>query len=413
MRNLSILLTVFLWAQSAFGQSYFTNLREGKSRYIGKSQEVLISDILQKHGKKRMREHFLKLLKKKQTGSCASFIIKELAQFEATKIGIDSLSMSMRAMNIIDDIALGILLKRNKIKYKGSFPSMSTASVEASRIQKLFINFRDSLSDGACPEDAYLSLARGLYKEGYDKNVLLKAANKTAKKMKYIDRNEFRMVESFRRAELHKWKLTLGEYKNKLRALRRQIDEYDREESDFVTKKIKKSKSSLRQKLYDNYSYLQILLMGEVLEKMRKRLYSTDISIIIRYADDEQTEVIPLGPTERFRFVLKLLRKEVVKLNQQNIFSNVKANYAVIIAASYEVGTVPAIELEELASLEEIWNPKRTRMQKIMTWARLFGGVASVTMPGAFAFVPVLAVMVIDSFVTDDEPNRDQDMSLF
>jgi len=52
-------------------------------------------------------------------------------------------------------------------------------------------------------------------------------------------------------------------------------------------------------------------------------------------------------------------------------------------------------------------------MDRIMSWARMFGGVASVVIPGPFAFLPVLTVMVVDGIVTEPRPNRDQDISLF
>lgn len=408
-----IIFMMLVWVQSLFGQDYFENLREGQSRLIGESEKDRVEAMYKKHGKNNLEIKFTDFFQREEIATCASLIVKKLSLFEAQEDGRESLALVIRDLNIIDDIALDIILKRNKIKYKRSFPSLQRDSVSSSKIRESFISFKEKLKDDVCPEDAYHSLISSLYKKGYTQNSNLKAANSLAKKNGYISQNDFKILESFRRAKVHSWPLSLRTYSNKLKALRRQIDMYGHEEGDFVTVENKKAKMSLRQYLYSNYSYMQILMMGDLAKKMRKRLDSIDISILIRYADDEQTEIIPLGPTERFRFVLKLVRKELAEINATNLFESSKAHYAVVIAASYEIGAVSAIELEELASLEEIWNPQRTRTDRIMSWGRLFGGVASVAIPGPLSFLPVLAVMIVDGIVTKPIPDDNQDISLF
>lgn len=413
MKNLLILMLALTWAQSVLGQDYFSNLREGKSRFIGDSEMTRVQTMYQKHGKNNLENRFTDMFRSKTVATCASRVIAKLATLEKEQEGRESLAYAIRDLNIIDDIVLDILLKRNKIKFEGTFPSMRTGSVKADEIEEIYKKFKKKVSGGGCPEDAFFTLTGSLHKKGYSKNGHLKATNKVAKKKGYVTKNEYQLLESFRRNKVQYWHLSLQQYSYKLRALRRQIDRYGYEEGNFVTVNNKKAKMSLRQYLFSRYSYMQILMMGNIVEKMRKRLDSTDISILIRYADDEQTEVIPLEPMERFRFVLKLLRKEIAKLNQSNLFEDAGAHYAAVIAASYEIGIVPAVELEELASLEEIWNPKRTRMDRIMSWARMFGGVASVVIPGPFAFLPVLTIMVVDGIVAEPKPNSDQDISLF
>ncbi len=413
MKTKLILFVFVLIAPSVLGHDYFFNLREGESRLIGDSEKARVRAMYQKYGKNKLEGHFTDMFQTKEIATCASVVVKKLTLLEAQVDGRESLVYVIRDLNIIDDIALDIILKRNKIKYEKSFPSLKNGSINKNNIREGYLKFKKQVMDGRCSENAYSSLVGFLNDKGYTKNGHLKAANSVAKKMGYITKNEYKVLESFRRAKVHHWPLTLKDYSRNLSALRRQIDLYGYEEGNFVTKENKKAKMSLRQYLYSNYDYLQILMMGDLVEKMRKRLESFDISILIRYADDEQTEVIPLEPTERFRFVLKLLRKELAQINSSNIFEFSKANYAVVITASYEVGSVSAVELEELASLEEIWNPKRSRKDRMMSWGRMFGRVASVIIPGPFGFLPVLAVMVVDGIVTEPKPDSDQDISLF
>jgi len=366
-----------------------------------------------KHGKSRLEDYFTDLFQNQDVATCASFVIEKLARLEAGEEGRESLAFAIRDLDIIDDIALDIILKRNKAKYKRGLPSFQRDSIEPSKIRNAFLTFKENLKKKVCPEDAFRTLIRSLKRLGHLKNSHIKASISVAKTKRYITKDEYKVLESFRRADIHEWPLSLSDYGRKLLALRRHIDIYGHESGDFVTRENKKAQMSLRQYLYSNYDYMQILMMGDLVEKMRKRLESINISILIRYADDEQTEVIPLEPTERFRFVLKLVRKELTQMNSTILFENSKAHYAGLITASYEIGAVTAVELEELASLEEIWNPQKTRTDKILSWGRLFGGVASVVIPGPLGFVPVLAVMIVDAVVTKPKPESDQDISLF
>lgn len=413
MKTLLITIISLIWAGQAFTQDYFSNLREGQSRFISEVEKPRIEAMIKKHGRGNLTSRFTDMFQDKNIALCASAVVKKLSWLELDEVGRESLALTMRELNIIDDIVLDKVLIRNRIKFEESFPSMRTGSVKEDEIEESYKKFSERLSDGACAEDAFIDLARSMWSKGYNKNGKFKATNSVAKKKGFVTEEEFELLESFRRAKVHFWKLTLKGYSRKLRALRRQVDRYGNEESLFVTQMNKKAKTSYRQYLFENYDYMQILMMGNLLEKMRKRLDSADISIIIRYADDEQTEVIPLEPTERFRFVLKLLRKEMAKLKQSNLFDEERVPYVMVIAAAYEVGAVPGIELDELASLEEIWNPTRTRMDRIMSWARMFGGVASVVIPGPFAFLPVLAVMVVDGLTDNPKPESDQNISLF
>ena len=70
-------------------------------------------------------------------------------------------------------------------------------------------------------------------------------------------------------------------------------------------------------------------------------------------------------------------------------------------------------EIEQLASLQEIWNPSKTTKEKVMYWVKTFGGVASVLLPPPFGFVSVMAIMLIDQSIKDAPVDRDPDFNLF
>ncbi|MGK0367909.1 MAG: hypothetical protein ACI9QD_001049, partial [Thermoproteota archaeon] len=178
--------------------------------------------------------------------------------------------------------------------------------------------------------------------------------------------------------------------------------------------KPKKSKVSYRSKLYQQYDYLQIVMMGDVIQNLRRRMDSSKIEILIFNSelDVDDVERIVLDPMERFRFSLKILRKEMHDLRTNSFFEGRRPSYQDLIVAAFELGMIPAIEVDEVASLEEIWNPKKTFMEKASVWIRLVSSVASIVIPPPYGFVPMLALVAIEA-TTSKGKKPELDHSLF
>jgi hypothetical protein len=183
MKTKLILFVTILFAQSVLGYDHFFNLREGKSRLIGEPEKTRLKAMYKKYGKNKLDDHFTDMFQTKEIATCASVVVKKLTLLETQVEARESLAYTIRDLNIIDDIALEIILKRNKIKYTKSFPSLKNASINKNIIREGFLKYKKRLKEGVCPEDAYNSLVGSLYKSGYTKNGSLKAANSVAKKM--------------------------------------------------------------------------------------------------------------------------------------------------------------------------------------------------------------------------------------
>ncbi|MFP5459883.1 MAG: hypothetical protein ACLGG7_14190, partial [Bacteriovoracia bacterium] len=212
--------------------------------------------------------------------------------------------------------------------------------------------------------------------------------------------------------DLPNWNVTLAEYVQKRQFLRTQFPLPDAtERSEFVTERAGKDKLSHRQRLYLGYTPLQITLMGDVVRKLKQRLESPRIEILVYDYSDEVREVITLEPMERFRFAIRILRKEMKLLSINNYFAGRQPSYTDLMAAAYERGVVTALELDEVAKLEEIWNPTRTFWDKAAVWVRMFGGVLAVVIPPPYGFLPSLAIVAIEA-ANQDAAQDDQD-SLF
>ena len=91
--------------------------------------------------------------------------------------------------------------------------------------------------------------------------------------------------------------------------------------------------------LYNKFDSTQIILLANIVKGLKTRLESKDVTININYVD-RPTEIIELTPMEKFRFILKLLRKEMADLNNSSLLQGRNANYLDLITAAYEVGYI-------------------------------------------------------------------------
>src|SRR5690606_37624465 len=187
---------------------------------------------------------------------------------------------------------------------------------------------------------------------------------------KKISYSTYLKLEKARISELESTSLTLKTYYQKVSSLRIQYPLRDlSERSDYTTQKVDKMKVSRRQHLLASYTDLQIIMMGNVIKTLRTRLDSPKAEILI-YDRQEGIETITLEPMERFRLAIKLLRKEMSYLSLNTYFVGRTPDYLDLMTAAYEIGIIPASELEEVAGLKEIWNPKKSFWDKARVWVQ-------------------------------------------
>src|SRR5690606_9820592 len=159
-----------------------------------------------------------------------------------------------------------------------------------------------------CYDEAYRLLYSDMNKEVSLSQNGLRDLFLEARDRRVIDEEVYRLLERARLGELHLKSVTLKDYHNKIKNLRSQYPlPFEEEYSNFVTQS-NAIKLTHRQQLLAQYSDLQIIIMGNLIKKLRTRLESDRIEIWV-YEQDGEIEVIPLEPMERFRFSLKILRK--------------------------------------------------------------------------------------------------------
>lgn len=403
----------------------FKNVREGKSYY----QKSVHAQAAARALKVLPKEEILRLYdealgKQDRKNICVYNLNAEIAKTlkeRALKIDLGGLVYVLRAENEIDDVVAKILLTASKVKAT-TVPAADgerTAFPDDSEITKsqleLAAAFEKRFAKTACFDDAYRTYYSEVLKVSKKtKSYELQTLHLRALESKRITREIFVALEQGRINELETTTLTLASYQQKLKTLRLQYPLRDvAERSDFTSVEVKKMKSSRRQKLFENYTDLQIIMMGNVIKKLRSRL-EYDLVEISGFRNGVLQETIPLDPMERFRFAIKALRKEMTLLSLNSYFNGRAPDYTDLMVASYEIGIIPASELETVAGLEEVWNPKKTFWDKAGMWVKMFSSVATLVIPPPYGFIPALVIVVIEATVgKKDDPNQNDPSVLF
>lgn len=403
-----------------------TNDREGTSFYDSSSDKRAISRALKQIDETQISGAFDEVTRLLEESKLCSYDInsslnQKLKQINPRFTETEGAILYLRSQNEFDDLVAKQLLLANKVETTNLFLPKKKEDLFLPTDKKvvadsvnLIANFEKKNMKNSCFDDAYRSLYGEIIK--FDKSMKsyhIEALLVEAYQQKKIDINTYTRLERARTNELETSSYTIKSHYKKLKSLRNQFPLRDPEEkSNFVTGKVDKMKVSHRQKLLEGYSDIQIMLMAGVIKKLRTRLESPKAEILI-YDRQNGVETIELDPMERFRLAIKLLRKEMSLLSLNTYFNGRSPDYLDLMTAAYEVGIIPATELEEVAGLQDIWNPKKTFWEKAQVWIRTLSSVATIAIPPPYGFIPALAVVVIEMTAGKKDNNTDDPTVLF
>jgi hypothetical protein len=409
MRLLILTLSLFVFSVQAQEEKLsFKNVREGKSYYSKFLNDQVVKQILKKTSRQVVVEIYQDALKKQDANKlCAYDLNRELnSTLESRSIDTDlkGIIFILRQENEIDDVLAKILLtahavKRTQVITKDEEERISPENNQTTKSQlELIASFEKRFAKGNCLDEAYRNFHAELLKVDKEiKSYQLEALNLQALQEKRISEELYLTLEQARLNEMETGSLSLASYQQKVRTLRTQYPLRDSsEKSDFTSLKVKKMKSSRRQRLFENYTDLQIIMMGNVIKKLRARLEYDSVEIS-GYRSGVLQETIALDPMERFRFAIKALRKEMSLLTLNTYFAGRSPDYMDLMVASYEIGIIQSSELNVVASLEEVWNPKKTFWDKAGVWIKAFSTVATIVIPPPYGFIPALVLVVIEA----------------
>lgn len=423
-----LLITFFILTAPIYAQEEvltFQNVREGQSYYSKFFHHYAVRKVLKRASREEIVSIYREALKKqKLTGTCSYDLnqdIRSIIDSRSLNIDLDGFIYVLRQEDEIDDVVAKVLLTANKVKTthhmnRAEEDIVAPRNTEENKAKlDLITSFQKKFANDLCFDDAYRAFHGELLKLDKDiKSYELEGLNFKAHQDKRISDDLYLALEQGRINELEKGSLTLSSYQQKIRTLRINYPLRDlTERSDFTSVKVKKMKSSRRQKLFENYSDLQIIIMGNVIKKLRERLEYDSVEVV-GYRNGVLQETIPLDPMERFRFAIKILRKEMSLLSLNTYFSGYSPDYMDLMMASYEIGIIPASELETVATLEEIWNPKKSFWDKAGVWIKTFSSVATIVIPPPYGFIPALVIVAIEATAgKKKDPNTNDPSVLF
>lgn len=401
------LLGLFIVSLPVFGQEVnLRNDREGTSYYSSNSEQRSISKALRQVDPTQIVGAYDEVQRELEPSKLCSFdlhdsLIKRLKSLNPRFTEVEGAILYLRSQNEFDDSVTKLLLQVNDIKttkvWTKSRDKLRIPSTQVLKSAFAILSKFESKLQNSCFDDAYKNLFGELVR--LDKNLYsshVEGIFYEAKRSNILSSSLYNSLEQARKNELESSSLTLKSYYKKIQSLRTQFPLRDPEEkSNFVTARADKQKKSYRQHLLENYTDLQIVIMANVIKKLRTRIESPRAEILI-FDRSQQVETIPLEPMERFRLAIKLLRKEMSQLPLNTFFQGRSPSYMDLMTAAYEVGLIPASELEEVAGLEDIWNPKKTFWQKAGIWIKTFSSVATIAIPPPYGFIPALVVVVIE-----------------
>lgn len=412
----------FLWLICfpllAAGEVSFKNDREGTSYYSSNSDKRAINRALKSLKGDFILKSYQETLKELDSKFLCSFHVNESLLNKLKKQNkkfneLEGAILYLRSQNQFDDVVTRILLTADetsnaRVFYPKHYDDLFYPNNKVlEKGLELLSGFEKKL-ERQCFDEAYKNLHSELLRADRNLNSRnYEAIFLEAYERRVISEETYFALEKARISGLEKNILNLQSYYKKINSLRSQYPLRDsNEQSNFVTEKVTKQKVSRRQRLYENYSDLQIILMANVIKKLRVRLEAPKAEILI-YDRNNEVETITLEPMERFRLAIKLLRKEMSLLALNTYFAGRAPDYLDLMTAAYETGLIPAEELEEVAGLQEIWNPKKTFWQKAEIWVRTLSSVATVALPPPYGFLPALAVVVIEMTAGANTNNDD------
>ncbi len=423
MQFLSLLSLFFVSFTYAADGVSLRNDREGESVYALKSVTRSITTLLKTVSAAEIKAALKAGMKDTPEAKLCSFDLNTKIQ-KALPASADYKAVVhyLRSQNEIDDSIARILIRAHEA-HTMKFPEqeenhaywLPKDEAKVTDMSLALESFEKKFLAVSCFDEAYKSLHNEFMK--VDKKVKdhhIEAIFHKALVENKISQKLFERLERARLSEVQKWTLSLKDYVKKIRSLRNQYPLRDvNEKSKFVTEEVKKINLSRRQKLLENYSDLQIVVMANVIKKLRTRLDSDRMEILVYAPEDGTTEVIPLNPMDRFCFCVVKLRDEMAQLRLNTYFNGRSPDYVDLVTAAFEIGLIPASELDTVGNMEEIWNPKKTFWDKAKVWITTIGSVASIVVPPPYGFIPALAMVVIQATSTDTDPAASDPTRLF
>lgn len=191
------------------------------------------------------------------------------------------------------------------------------------------------------------------------------------------------------------------------------------DESKFSSEKLKRfSKITRRKRLYRKYDETQIILLAQVLKKASQRMgVDPDTETQPPFISQEFTitnpdgqrktyvEVIELDPQSQYNLARRLLRKDMVELQMMDTFLKHEISHEDVVMAALETGYISLEELEFVIQYDDLWNPERTKFERIKNFIFTIAGYSTFFLPPPWNITASIALGVVEGVIDDKYRN--------
>ena len=221
-------------------------------------------------------------------------------------------------------------------------------------------------------------------------------------KNKFVPKSTGKFLYKSYKKNIHKIPLTNKKYFQKLLSIKKKIPTENQgninSKSDIISRPYERGNLSRRLDLYQNYDVFQIALMNKTITQFQTRLDLTRWLNIQLYGDNNNLleEIKLKSPAEIYRFCLKLLRKEMAEVKTNQLFNGKVPIFDHYLAAAYELGTINSEILNELEKLNEIWDPTKSKWEKVKFWTSILVQASAVFVPPPYNYLLTFSMMAIE-----------------
>jgi len=182
-------------------------------------------------------------------------------------------------------------------------------------------------------------------------------------------------------------------------------------ETKFAVERVKRARGMTRRKLlYQKYDSTQIVQLAQILQRASRRMGTdpdTKSSAPVIVQEFEVTERSgqrrtyverhELDPQSQYNYARRMMRRDITALQMMDSYKNLKITYEDIIMASFETGYISAEDIDVVAKYDDLWNPSKTRFQRIMGFIFKLGGYSTFFVPPPFNLVASIGLGITES----------------
>lgn len=173
----------------------------------------------------------------------------------------------------------------------------------------------------------------------------------------------------------------------------------------FLADRMKKSGLSRRVEFYSKFDTLQIELLTQIYSEFTDFVdpdNQLQLSLVKRGSEEPGRRFEVLYPSQ-YCLATMILRETIASLRNSDNFKNVGVTYEDVAAAAIETGFVSADQVSAVLKTDDLWNPKKSGLQRVIDAVTRFGGPALVFVPPPFNMVSSLAITLVQSTKKKDD----------